>query len=499
MVAKEGILLLCANITFLGILASVTIGPIYHIIIWRENFGEIISYKAIPEDVSLKPYEINKTEVPTINTKVCIVTSFIVPKYQCYMIATTVVAVLLGGFGLPFGLKYLDYGSLNFKIGIAVIYDPSVNSLKVCGDYNNPHNKAAAKISSDIRNEEEIERDPSEINNISRKRDTATYLYRTTNVNPTSMSLKKVHNFKPFFGQHCETTAVGCLLKHLGIDLSEPMLFGIGEGLNYMGWRMKSMDTPFFGGRPKPDGLLQKICENLNLKNQDIPVGLKLDCYHLDYMDYMPEKIHFGAHYATIFGYDETDAYMIDTAEQKELKTKLKNLELARSEKAPMSSKNKSFIIEKGSEPYDLKAVIKNAIYNNAKSYLNPPISNMGYKGILKSSTEIKKWFKESKDVKKDFGTLAMLMERAGTGGAVFRNMYRDFLLESYELLGTEEYHDAYIDFKEISKLWTQVAQLFEEVAETEDVKYIDDASKILITLSEMEKNAMETLFSVKP
>ena len=28
-----------------------------------------------------------------------------------------------------------------------------------------------------------------------------------------------------------------------------------------------------------------------------------------------------------------------------------------------------------------------------------------------------------------------MLMERAGTGGALFRNLYRDFLKESYELL----------------------------------------------------------------
>ncbi|GAB2541709.1 hypothetical protein JOD18_003133 [Gracilibacillus alcaliphilus] len=43
-----------------------------------------------------------------------------------------------------------------------------------------------------------------------------------------------VKNFSPFSGQHCETTATGSLLKSLGIDMSEAMLFGIGEGLGYI-------------------------------------------------------------------------------------------------------------------------------------------------------------------------------------------------------------------------------------------------------------------------
>lgn len=37
-------------------------------------------------------------------------------------------------------------------------------------------------------------------------------------------------NLRPFDGQHCETTATGTLLAHIGIELSEPMLFGLGGG-----------------------------------------------------------------------------------------------------------------------------------------------------------------------------------------------------------------------------------------------------------------------------
>lgn len=74
-----------------------------------------------------------------------------------------------------------------------------------------------------------------------------------------------IENFKPFVGQHCETTATGSLLKQIGIELSEPMLFGIGEGLGFLFWRMKIMDFPFIGGRVKTDKLTENICRNLNL------------------------------------------------------------------------------------------------------------------------------------------------------------------------------------------------------------------------------------------
>ena len=35
-----------------------------------------------------------------------------------------------------------------------------------------------------------------------------------------------IDGFVPCTGQHCETTATGNLLKHSGLNLSEPMLFG---------------------------------------------------------------------------------------------------------------------------------------------------------------------------------------------------------------------------------------------------------------------------------
>ena len=323
-----------------------------------------------------------------------------------------------------------------------------------------------------------------------------------------------INNFKPFVGQHCETTATGTLLNQLGIELSEPMLFGIGEGLGFIFWKMKIMDFPFIGGRVKTDLLTENICRNLHLKlevketsslkkawaNIEAPlaegkaVGLKLDCYHLEYFT---SKIHFAGHYAAMYGYDEQYAFLIDTDQQGgQVKTSLENLAKARNEKGPMSSRNRSFTIEQTEALPDLTKVIKKAIVNNAKSYLNPPIKNLTYKGIEKTATEIKKWFKTSKDIKTEFQTSAMLMERAGTGGALFRNLYRDFLKESAERMDDQTIGNPYERFKTIALQWTEISNLFMKIGETQNEKYLNQASEIFIDLSKQEKEVMETLFA---
>ncbi len=321
-----------------------------------------------------------------------------------------------------------------------------------------------------------------------------------------------IKNFKTFNGQHCETTTTGSLLYQLDINLSEPMLFGLGEGLGYIFWNMKIMDFPFIGGRVKPDVLTENICRNLNLKlevketssikkawdnikeniEQGKAVGLKLDCYHLDYFT---TKIHFAGHYASIYGYDEKLAYLNDTNQQgRDTRTTLKNLELARNERGPMSSRNLSYTISKNGELPELKKAIKNAIQNNANDFLNPPIKNIGYKGIYKTSSEIKKWFKTSENIKKDFQTSASLMENGGTGGSLFRNIYRDFLKESGELIESNELLKASEKYDTIAKLWKKVAGLFIKIGETEDIKYVNQTSEILVELSELEKTTMEEL-----
>ncbi|MCM3781576.1 BtrH N-terminal domain-containing protein [Neobacillus mesonae] len=318
-----------------------------------------------------------------------------------------------------------------------------------------------------------------------------------------------IKNVSPFPGQHCETTASGSLLKSLEIEMSEEMLFGIGEGLGYIYWDMKNMDFPFIGGRVKPDLLTRKMVNNLSLQmevketssskkawdhvKQDIDkgiiVGLKLDSYHLDYFT---NKVHFAGHYVAMYGYDDSFAYLIDTKQQGGMvKTSLESLALARNEKGPMSSKNLSYTIKKKEVAPMLKDVITKAIKANALDYINPPIKNLGYKGIKKTSVEINKWFERSRNIEYDLVLTANLMERGGTGGSLFR---RDFLKECLIILDNAPLQNAYDLFTEIAPMWGEVSNLIRKAGETQEIHFLDQASDILLELSNKEYEAMSQL-----
>ena len=320
-----------------------------------------------------------------------------------------------------------------------------------------------------------------------------------------------IPDFNPFVGEHCETTALGNLLKHDGLELTEPMLFGLGGGLGFIYWKMKTMPAPFLGGRTKD--LSRNLCHNLGLTlverettslkkaweqvvepiESGKPVGLQLDCYHLDYFT---KKIHFAGHHVAMYGFDAADAYLVDTRPQGgATKTSLQSLARARSEKGPMSAKSRSYRIEGIADATELRAAIPKAIRRNAEEYLQPPIQNLGPKGILKTSLEIKNWLSSSKDPRAAFSHTAAMMERAGTGGALFRNLYRDFLGEAYELLGGDRLREARQSFAEIAGKWTFVAGLFERVTGPDDTDIVQEASDILASISEAEKRVMTKLY----
>lgn len=321
-----------------------------------------------------------------------------------------------------------------------------------------------------------------------------------------------IKDFKPFDGVHCETTATGCLTQQLGLDLSEPMLFGLGEGLGFIFWNMKIMNFPFIGGRTKPMAITTALANNLGLElevketasrkkawdnvkteiDQGHPVGLQLDCFHLEYFG---DPIHFAGHFAAIHGYDDDTAYMVDTQPSHgATQTSLKSLADARAEKGPMAAKSLSYTLKQTGPAPDLAAILSGAIARNARGFLNPPIKNFGYAGIAKTAVEIKKWFKNSSNADYEFTTTAMIMEKAGTGGGIFRYIYADFLNEAHDITGLAPLKEAATAYALIAKDWTQVANLFETAGKSGDPKYIDETSDILKDLSKREQAAMSLL-----
>ncbi|WP_405102354.1 BtrH N-terminal domain-containing protein [Micromonospora sp. NBC_01412] len=316
-------------------------------------------------------------------------------------------------------------------------------------------------------------------------------------------------------GRHCETTALGALLRHEGIDLSEPMLFGLGEGLGFVYWDAKSMDFPFLGGRSKPTSITRTVANRLGLTLriqetasprkawQNVaaalaagrPVGLQLDSYHLDYFT---TKVHFGAHFAAMYGYDDTHAYLIDTAQQGgTVATTLTSLERARDERGPMTARNLSYTIASPTGRPDLGDAIRAAIRNNAHAFLNPPIANLGHRGIDKAARQVTRWLDRSSDPSRDLPLAATLMEHGGTGGALFRAMYRDFLAECATIVDDDSVRLGHRLYDEIAPLWTEVSHHLTAAGETADPDHLTRASAVLTELADRERHAMQILGGV--
>lgn len=312
--------------------------------------------------------------------------------------------------------------------------------------------------------------------------------------------------------QHCETTALGVLLRHEGLDLSEPMLFGLGSGLSFIYWDSKSMGFPFLGGRVKPFELTRNLTSVLGLElvvaettsprkawqnvaapiDAGRPVGLQLDSYHLDYFS---TKVHFGGHVVAMYGYDEQDAYLVDTAPQGgAVSTSLAGLARARAERGPMTAKHRSFTITAPAGPTAPKDRIIPAIRACADAFLNPPIANLGHRGIEKTARNVPNWLRRSDNPQEDLPRAATLMERAGTGGALFRNLYRDFLAECAQLIDSSHVRTGHSLYTEAATLWTQVAALVAAAGESGDEKDLLRAASVLHELARIERDAMRAL-----
>ena len=327
-------------------------------------------------------------------------------------------------------------------------------------------------------------------------------------------------DYQIFQGQHCETNATGNLLSQQGMSLSEPMLFGLGEGLSFIFLNLSSLNLPFTGGRSKPFEITEKLCTNLgfkltqkqtsskkvalsslqNLLSDNQCVGLQLDSY---YLQYFKTRVHFAGHFVAAFGYDENQFYLVDTLQQgSKQKCSYEKLEEARFAKGPMAAKARYWTIDakvkdmKSKQP-DLKKIIPKAIRSNAKTYLNPPFKGASFQGIEKLSVSLPHWLELAKKPKEDLALAALMMERAGTGGSLFRNFYRDFLIESFEVSKIPEIKKASIRFTTIAEQWKEVAHLIEETSKTLDQKSLIQAGQLCKDLAKSEVEAMKLLVAV--
>lgn len=318
-----------------------------------------------------------------------------------------------------------------------------------------------------------------------------------------------IDGFSPFVGQHCETTTTGNLLKAAGLELSEPMLFGLGGGLSYGVFVIKAMGMPFIGGRPRLEQITKSLADNLGFRvdyrqtrsakrawtnvsefiDAGQPVGVKLNSR---FLDYFTSNVNFGGHYVAMYGYDSETVSVVDTAQQGGAQvTNRQRFEDGRLWKGSMASNAMTWTVTVESTDIDWTAVILKAISANAHTYLRPPIKNFGAKGISKTARLITDWY-DNYDTEA-LAQLGVAIDGWGTGGGLFRPMYAHFLKEAHEHLNQSELLDIADRIDEAGAIWTQISACLTACVSNGRTS-LETASEMLDTVAEIEQTAVTRL-----
>ncbi|MBN2231162.1 MAG: BtrH N-terminal domain-containing protein [Candidatus Thorarchaeota archaeon] len=287
-------------------------------------------------------------------------------------------------------------------------------------------------------------------------------------------------------GRNCMTSSLWKMLNHLGIKISEEMLMGIASGLGFIYWNMKQLPVPFVGGMnggrfPTILGIAVdrlggqwSVIKSSSLKraheqmkgvlSENIPALVCVDIGFLDYLS-MGEDDHFGMHTVLVSGVDEikNEAYISDRFSTP-ITISLSSLQQARASKYhPFPAENKLMTVQMSGKLTPLEDIIPMAIRENAQFMLNPPISNMGIKGILRWRKELQKYPKLMPNAKLLVQALCehyVYIETGGSGGALFRRMYSDFLAESSTILRDKLVKNASLEYARISEAWSDLAKM---------------------------------------
>ncbi len=373
-----------------------------------------------------------------------------------------------------------------------------------------------------------------------------------------------IEGFKHKIGGHCESTTMRDLIVHAGIDITEEMVFGLDSTFGFTFFDnsqgdnsvdMFNMGVPFFiGGKQGSIVKDSMACSILGLNitfetfsssgvawesskkriSQNIPLGLQVDMGCLSYFDW-EEEMHFGGHSISLIGFDEekNQAYICDNGFDDVQTVSFDELKIARSSKFGnrfLNPKNKQFHILKradGKKPPFPKAA-KLALQQVARQVISPSMNHHGIPALELFTRSIPTWQDTLKGTMKSPYTSKMvpkasftfemiygLIEEMGTGGAIFRNIYSNFLKELLQHPELNEgihawkeeelfyLEDAHENLSKSAKLWNMFSGQIKQVLDKNKEDCLDqidlkELEEILTDIILSEESCFTSLLQIK-
>ena len=270
------------------------------------------------------------------------------------------------------------------------------------------------------------------------------------------METKTIINYTHRQAGHCESGATSNLLRFYGQDMSEPMAFGIGNGLyfSYIPF-LKVQFAPMISFRNLPNTVFHRSMKYLgidatvikkfkdpkeamlaldrNLEN-GIPTGMQVGVFNLNF--FPPEyRMHYNMHNLVCFGKEGNLYHISDTVMETAQVLTYEDLLRVRYAKGVFAPEGKMYWINNVPAELDIKSAVAMGIKKTVYEMIKVPFPLIGVKGLRWMGRDLKKWPKKHGVEKASFylGQVLRMAEDFGTGGAGFRYIYGDFLKEAGE------------------------------------------------------------------
>jgi hypothetical protein len=279
---------------------------------------------------------------------------------------------------------------------------------------------------------------------------------------------------------HCESGTVAALLRHRGLHLSEPMVFGIGGGLFFLHLPIVKMGgIPLTSYREAPRAIIRNIQKRLGVRWREHryrrpaeamqaldaflaegrPVGLQTSVYWLPYFP-VDMRFHFNGHNLVVYGKAGDSYHISDPVAETPVTCAAADLERARFAKGPFAPRGLTYYPEQVPADPDLKSATRDAIRATAKRMTGIPMPFLGARGIRWMADRLERWPEKlgPELARKWVGSVVRMQEEIGTGGAGFRFMYAAFLQEAGELLGKPALHELARDLTATGDRWRDFA-----------------------------------------
>jgi hypothetical protein len=285
-----------------------------------------------------------------------------------------------------------------------------------------------------------------------------------------------IPDFEHHHFAHCESGVMSALLKHKGLELSEPMVFGLSGALSfaYLPF-LKFGNMPLVSYRMFPGHIVKKFPKQLGVTcfrktykdpaqamaeldaflEQGQVVGLQTSAYFTTY--FPPEmRFHFNAHNIVIIGRHGDEYLVSDPVFDQIQRIKADDLQKARFAKGLSAPRGLAHYPIQAPAGIDFEKQIKKAIKKTVHMMLHAPVPWIGIKGIRHLARRVARLAvkADGRYLRLFMGNIVRMQEEIGTGGGGFRFMYASFLQEAHDLTGWPVLQEASVRMTEAGDTW---------------------------------------------